>query len=110
MSFLDLNNLPFEGMSYEFHGEKHGAPISVYIVTAPPGKGPPLHTHPYVEVIFMIEGNAKVTIGNETREAKAGDIAVVPAKTPHRFVNCGDGLLRQIDVHSSPKFIQTNLE
>jgi len=110
MSFLDLNELPFEGMSYEFHGEKHGAPICAYIVNAPPGKGPPLHTHPYVETIFMIEGRATVTIGNETREVNAGAIAVVPANTPHKFVNSGDGLLRQIDVHASPKFIQTNLE
>ena len=110
MSFLDLNELPFEGMSYEFHGEEQAAPISAYIVNAPPGKGPPLHTHPYVETIFMIEGRATVTIGNETREVNAGAIAVVPANTPHKFVNSGDGLLRQIDVHASPKFIQTNLE
>ena len=109
MSFLNVEQLPFEGMSHEFHGEKEGAPISAYIVNAPPGKGPPLHTHPYVEVIFMIEGAAKVTIGGETREVKAGDIAVVPANTPHRFVNSGDTTLRQIDVHGSPKFIQTNL-
>ncbi len=109
MSFTNLEQLPFEGMSYEFHGGKQGAPISAYIVKAPPGKGPPLHTHPYVETIFMIEGRATVTIGDETREAKPGDIAVVPADTPHRFVNSGDTMLRQIDIHASPKFIQTNL-
>lgn len=84
--------------------------MSAYIVNAKPGQGPPLHMHPYVEVIFMLEGNAKVTIGDETREAKAGDIAIVPANTPHRFVNSGETALRQIDVHASPKFIQANLE
>jgi quercetin dioxygenase-like cupin family protein len=109
MSFTNLEQLPFEGMSYEFHGEKQGAPISAYIVKAPPGKGPPLHTHPYVETIFMIEGRATVTIGDETREVTAGAIAVVPANTPHRFVNPGDTMLRQIDIHASPTFIQTNL-
>jgi len=46
MSFLNLHQLPFEGMSYEFVGEKEGAPISAYIVNAKPGQGPPLHTHP----------------------------------------------------------------
>ena len=109
MSFLNFGQLPFEGMSHEFHGERHDAPISAYIVSAPPGKGPPLHTHPYVETIFMIEGRATVTIGDETREVGAGAIAVVPANTPHRFVNSGDGFLRQIDIHASPRFIQTNL-
>ena len=109
MSFLNIKQLPFVGMSYEFHGEKQGAPISAYIVNAPPGKGPPLHTHPYVETIFTIEGRATLTVGDETREVTAGDIAVVPANTPHRFVNSGDGVLRQIDIHASPQFIQTNL-
>jgi quercetin dioxygenase-like cupin family protein len=110
MGFTNVEQLPFVGMSFEFHGNKEGAPISAYIVNAQPGQGPPLHTHPYVEVIFMLEGRAKVTVGDETREVNAGAIAVVPANTPHRFVNSGDGVLRQIDVHASPKFIQTNLE
>lgn len=109
MSFTNLDELPFLGMSYEFHGEKQGTPISAYIVKAPPGKGPPLHTHPYVETIFMIEGRASLTIGDETRDVTAGDIAIVPANTPHRFVNSGDATLRQIDIHASPRFIQTNL-
>ncbi|HZR78349.1 MAG TPA: cupin domain-containing protein [Chthoniobacterales bacterium] len=110
MSFLNVEELPFKGMSYEFHGHEHGAPISAYIVNAPPGKGPPLHVHPYVETIFTIEGRATLTIGDEVREVRAGDIAVVPANTPHKFVNSGDAILRQIDIHASPKFIQTNLE
>jgi mannose-6-phosphate isomerase-like protein (cupin superfamily) len=107
--FTTVEQLPFVRMSHEFHGDKLGAPISAYIVNAPPGKGPPLHTHPYVEVIFMIEGRATVTIGDELREVEAGAIAIIPANTPHRFVNSGPGMLRQIDVHASPKFIQTDL-
>jgi mannose-6-phosphate isomerase-like protein (cupin superfamily) len=109
MSFLNLEQLPFVGMSYEFVGEKQGAPFSAYIVKAKPGQGPPLHTHPYVEVAFTIEGRAAITVGDETREVKAGDIVVIPASTPHRFVNSGETVLRQIDIHASPHFIQTNL-
>ncbi len=109
MSFLNLEQLPFVGMSHEFVGETHGAPFSAYIVTAKPGQGPPLHQHPYVEVAFVIEGLAKITIGNEEREVPAGAIAVIPANTPHRFVNSGDTVLRQIDIHASPDFIQTDL-
>jgi quercetin dioxygenase-like cupin family protein len=109
MSFISLAQLPFVGMSHEFVGESQGAPFSAYIVEARPGKGPPLHRHPYVEVAFTIEGSATITVGNETREVKAGDIVVIPANAPHRFVNSGDAMLRQIDIHASPKFIQTNL-
>ena len=109
MNFLNLNELPFVGMSYEFHGEKQGAPFSAYFVNAKPGQGPPLHTHPYVEVAFTLEGTATTTVGDDTREVKAGSIVVIPANTPHRFVNSGGTLLRQISIHGSPKFVQTNL-
>jgi len=109
MSFLNLQQLPFVGMSHEFVGETHGAPFSAYIVSAEPGQGPPLHTHPYVEVAFTLEGSATITVGDETREVKAGGIVVIPSNTPHRFVNSGNAVLRQIDVHANPKFIQTNL-
>jgi mannose-6-phosphate isomerase-like protein (cupin superfamily) len=109
MSFINLEQLPFVGMSYEFVGETQGAPFSAYIVTAKPGQGPLLHKHPYVEVAFTLEGCATITVGDEQREVKAGGIVVIPADTPHRFVNSGNTLLRQIDVHASPKFVQANL-
>jgi mannose-6-phosphate isomerase-like protein (cupin superfamily) len=109
MSFTHLEQLPFIGMSHEFVGETQGAPFSAYVVTARPGQGPPLHTHPYVEVAFTIEGTAAITVGEETREVNAGGIVVIPAGTPHRFVNSGATTLRQIDIHASPRFIQTNI-
>jgi quercetin dioxygenase-like cupin family protein len=109
MSFLNLDQLPFIGMSYDFVGENHGAPVSAYIVNAKPGQGPPLHTHPYVEIAFTIDGTAVITVGEEEREVTAGGIVVIPANTPHRFVNSGDTVLRQIDIHASPHFLQTNL-
>lgn len=109
MSFLDVTKLPFAGMSHHFVGETQGAPFSAYIVNAKPGQGPPLHTHPYVEVAFTVEGCAAMTVGDETREVIAGAVVVIPANTPHRFVNTGGTALRQIDVHASPRFIQTNV-
>jgi mannose-6-phosphate isomerase-like protein (cupin superfamily) len=105
MSFINLEHLPFGGMSYEFIGETQGAPFSAYIVKAKPGQGPPLHKHPYVEVAFTLEGCATITVGDEQREMKAGGIVVIPAETPHRFVNSGKTMLCQIDIHASPRFI-----
>ena len=70
MSFIDLDQLPFVGMSYDFVGANHGAPFSAYIVNARPGQGPPLHKHPYVEVAFTLEGCATITVGDEQHEVK----------------------------------------
>ena len=67
----EFEQLPFVGMSYEFVGETQGAPFSAYIVEAKPGQGPPLHTHPYVEVEFTLEGCASMTVGDETRAGRA---------------------------------------
>lgn len=109
MSFLNLEQLPFVGMSHQFVGEIHEAPISIYFVNAPPGRGPELHYHPYVEVAIVLEGKGLITVGDEQREVQPGEIVVIPPNTPHKFVNTGDTILRQIDIHASPQFIQTNL-
>jgi quercetin dioxygenase-like cupin family protein len=110
MSFLRVDQLPAGRVSREFVGRDHGAPMSIYFVDAPPGRGPMLHTHPYVETIIVLEGRATVTLGTQQREVSAGEIVIVPAEMPHRFVNSGAGVLRQIDIHASAEFIQTDLE
>ena len=80
------------------------------VVAAPPGGGPRLHRHPYEEVFVIQEGTATFTAGDETVEAKGGQVVVVPAGVPHRFVNTGEGLLRQVDIHANDRFVTEWLE
>ncbi len=75
----------------EFQGHRHGAGVSFIVVDAPPGGGPRLHKHPYEEVFVVQEGTATFTAGGETIEVEGGQIVVVPAGVPHRFVNSGRG-------------------
>jgi mannose-6-phosphate isomerase-like protein (cupin superfamily) len=89
----------------ELEGAEHGAGVSIILVDARPGRGPALHQHPYEEVFIVEEGRATFTGGDEEREVSAGDIVVVPPNTPHRFVNSGDGPLRQVAIHVSPRFV-----
>jgi mannose-6-phosphate isomerase-like protein (cupin superfamily) len=70
-----------------------------------PGAGQSFTGMDYDEVIVVQEGRATCIEGDQQREVKAGDIIVIPAGTPHTFVNSGDTPLRQIDIHASPKFI-----
>src|SRR5437763_9749348 len=84
--------------------------VYVILVDLPPGEGPKLHAHPYEEVFLIQEGCATYTIGSTTLEARAGQIAIVPAGIPHKFINSGSSRLRQVDIHHSPQFVTQWLE
>jgi len=104
--FFLQDELPRDVISRDFVGEQHGGVgACVIFVDAAPGEGPRLHRHPYVEILIVVEGTATFDDGQSERQVQAGEMAVVDAGQPHRFVNSGAGRLRQIDVHLNPKFI-----
>lgn len=88
----------------EFTGVELGAAVSVILVDAAPGEGPRLHRHPYREVFVILEGESTFTLGDEEHVRNAGDIVVAPAGVAHKFVNSGEGRLRQVDVHENDRF------
>jgi quercetin dioxygenase-like cupin family protein len=111
MYIVNQSHLPFVGMSHEFIGREHGGVgVSFFVVIGEPGRGPRLHRHDYDEIGYVIEGRSKWTVGGQEREADAGDILIVRAGEPHKFINCGDGPLRQLDIHLNPTFETTWLE
>lgn len=75
-----------------------------------PGVGPVLHVHPYDEVFVVQKGRARFFVGDQTIDAEAGDTVMAPAAVPHKFINLGPGRLQTLDIHLSPRWIQTNLE
>lgn len=110
-TIVNKDELVHDGENYEFEGYLHGdAGVCVILVDLAPGEGPKLHQHPYEEILIIQEGSATYTIGSTTLEAHAGQIAIVPAGVPHKFVNAGAGRLRQVDIHHSPRFITEWLE
>jgi len=105
---ISREELPFDEYTWEFQGYHYGdTKVSFIIVEAQPGEGPKLHSHPYEEIFIVQEGRATYTVGAETIEAAAGQIVIAPADVPHKFVNSGTGILRQVDIHASPRFITT---
>lgn len=98
------------GRSRRFVGAEHGADVSYFYVENQPGEGPGLHWHPYSETWVVLDGIARITIGDRSFVAGAGDTATGPAYVPHRFVNAGDGMLRILGIHASSTIIQTFLD
>ena len=108
---LDRENLPHDGNTYKIPGYQFlDTQVSIIWVEMPPGDGVRLHKHPYKEIFVIQEGAATFTVGSDTLEAHAGQIIVAPAGAPHKFVNSGNGPLRQVDIHLSPQFITKWLE
>jgi mannose-6-phosphate isomerase-like protein (cupin superfamily) len=100
-----LDELPATATARELVGADHGgAGVCLIFVDAPPGHGPSLHRHPYEEIFVVQEGEATFVAGGEEGIARAGEVVIVPAGVAHSFVNSGDGPLRQLDIHVSPRF------
>ena len=93
------------GHGKEVLGEELGTGASLIFVNAEPGRGASLHRHDYDEIFVVLEGEATMLGGEDGLKLYGGDVAVVPAGQPHGFVNSGDGALRQIDIHLSPRFV-----
>ncbi|HKW59566.1 MAG TPA: cupin domain-containing protein [Candidatus Dormibacteraeota bacterium] len=111
ITYVRSAELPRDAISRDFVGERYGGVRAcVLFVDAAPGEGPRLHRHPYVEILIVLEGTSTFDDGADKRVVSAGEMAVVEAGQAHAFKNTGDGILRQIDIHLSPRFVTEWLE
>ncbi len=95
---IKVDELPSGENSSTFHGHRHGTQVSFFLSHNTPGTGPKLHSHPYEETFIVEEGEVHFTVGERTIEARAGDIVVVPAGAPHKFLSRG-ATHRQVSIH-----------
>jgi HTH-type transcriptional regulator, repressor for puuD len=68
--------------------------VTTGTTTFAPGTSIPLHYHNCEETVMVIQGTARVTMGDESHEVKVGDVTWVPAGIPHNFANIGEGTMR----------------
>ena len=95
----------------ELEGYKYGgANVCIIFVDMVLGEGPRLHRHPYEEIFIILEGHSSFTVGSDTVAARAGQVVILRPGVPHKFVNSGNGRLRQIDIHASSRFVTEWLE
>ncbi len=89
-------------------GDDQGsAPVRIGIQTSPPGYSTGTHSHPYMEIITVIEGTGVAWIDRES-DAMAigpGSTIVAPPNKAHGFRNTGQTPMRTYGVHTSPKRI-----
>jgi quercetin dioxygenase-like cupin family protein len=59
--------------------------LTVMEMTVPPGTGPPPHTHPGAEAVYVLDGTLRYHIGDETVEGGAGSFFYIPDGTLENF-------------------------
>jgi len=82
-----------------------GLPVFTGVQTCQPGYQTPLHWHPYIEYLFVIEGTMETWLDGEQEQSarlRPGDLIALPPDVPHVFRNAGDGELRLLGIHCSP--------
>jgi quercetin dioxygenase-like cupin family protein len=47
------------------------------------GQGLSEHTSPFDAVVYILDGEAEISIGGEPRKVKAGETIIMPADVPH---------------------------
>lgn len=55
-----------------------------------PGGGMPRHTNTVEHEQYVLRGAARVTMGDDVHEVKAGDVVFIPAGVPHSYEACGE--------------------
>ena len=94
-----------EGWNGKLEGQAVNTGVSfLFNEVGQPGKGPPLHKHPYDEVYIVRQGQASVVVGDEELSVSEGDILIIPADTPHKVLTAGKGTIEIISVHVSDTF------
>lgn len=98
---------------YQRLAGEDGMPVFTGVQTCQPGYATPLHWHPYVEYLFVLEGTLEAWLEGQAdspARLSQGDMIALPACTPHIFRNAGDTTLRIIGIHASPTRIVHRVE
>jgi quercetin dioxygenase-like cupin family protein len=90
-------------------GDDEGTtPVRTGIQTCEPGYVAPMHSHPYLEILHVLDGVAEAWVeGREDRKVllRKGDTIALPPGLPHTFRAVGDAPMRLLGTHVSPRRI-----
>jgi quercetin dioxygenase-like cupin family protein len=90
-------------ITYKVRSAETDGAFFCFEASSSPGFGPPLHSHSYRELFYVLEGEYEFTVGQdgELRSilGKPGTTVSVDSDVPHTFRNGGDSQGRLLFVH-----------
>jgi len=66
-------------------GAEEGPNFAMRRFIMEPGGGMPLHTNEVEHEQYVLRGGARVQIGDQVHEVKAGDVVYIPGGVPHSY-------------------------
>lgn len=80
-----------EGVSKQVLISQDEAPnFAMRCFTIKPGGSMPNHTNRVEHEQYVVNGHARIGIGDEVIEVSKGDIVFIPAEIPHWYTNIGE--------------------
>ena len=77
------------------------------ITIAPHTAGPPQHRHGrHDEGFYVVAGTARFTVGEESYEAPAGTLVMIPPGAPHTFANDSDEPVTLLNTFTPDLYVQ----
>jgi mannose-6-phosphate isomerase-like protein (cupin superfamily) len=74
-------------------------------MTVPPGEDAgPEETHAADQIVYVLEGEAELRVGDERVAAGPGTLVTIPAETPHHVRSAGAVPLFFLTVYAPPAY------
>lgn len=113
MPVIRLDDLPVEhfagGATYRtIVGDEAGTtPVRFGLQISPPGYSTGVHSHPYLELVTIVEGEGEAWIEGEGEPVAVGPgtTMMFPANVRHSFRVTGQAPMQTYGVHASPERI-----
>ena len=91
-----------KGTATIYYDAAVGSPdAAMTLLVLQPGAAVPAHTHPgSVEMLYVLEGEARMEVAGESFTLHAGDAARIPMDVLHRAEVVGDRALRAVQIYT----------
>lgn len=88
-------------VTFKVRSKDSSGKVSVFEFEIPPGAGPRPHVHEVAEeCIYVLRGELRIQLGDETHDAPAGSCTFIPHGTPHHFRNVGPDRASMLAVYT----------